>query len=186
MYKRLVDDALAAGALDARELAAHTDESLLAALAERHPCALLSALRDRRLYKRAFECPSAELAEPEIAEWIASDRALCVAAENALAMELGLSAGDVLLDYPEKTQMLGLDIPVLRRTGEVRRLTGEGLQGAVNLPLLSQELYRSARWLRVFTASPVQLERERVLALAARSADDVATRLARGASLLRP
>jgi hypothetical protein len=184
MYKRLVDDALAADALNSRELAAHTDESLLCMLAERHPSALLSALRDRRLYKRAFECPSAELADPEGAEWIASDRALCVAAENAIARELGLSAGEVLLDYPEKTQMLGLDIPVLRRGGEVRRLTGEGLEGAINLPLLSEELYRSARWLRVFTVCPVTIARERVLALASMSADDAASRLARGRALL--
>ncbi|MFN8580604.1 MAG: HD domain-containing protein [Gemmatimonadaceae bacterium] len=150
MYKRLVDEALAAGALDVRELATHTDESLLHVLSERHPSAMLDGLRNRRLFKRAFECPSAELADPEVAEWIASDRALCVAAENALAGELGLEPGELLLDYPEKTQMLGLDIPVLRRGGEVRRLTGEGLEGAINLPLLSQELYRSARWLRVF------------------------------------
>lgn len=184
MYKRLVDDALAAGALDARELASHTDESLLHVLAERHPSPLLLALRARRLYKRAFECPSAELANPEAAEWIASDRALCVAAENAIARELGLAEGELLLDYPEKTQMLGLDIPVSLRTGEVRRLTGEGLEGAVNLPLLSQELYRSARWLRIFTARKVSLSRERAFELAAASADTVASRLARGAKLL--
>ncbi|MEP7346892.1 MAG: HD domain-containing protein [Gemmatimonadaceae bacterium] len=184
MYKRLVDDALAADALHARDLPAHTDESLLFMLAERHPSALLSALRDRRLYKRAFECPSAELADPEAAEWIASDRALCVAAENAIARELGLGEGEVLLDYPEKTLMLGLDIPVLRRSGEVRRLTGEGLEGAINLPLLSEELYRSARWLRVFTVRPVEIPREHVLALAAMSADDASSRLARGKALL--
>ncbi len=184
MYKRLVDEALSAEALNPRELAGYTDESLLFVLAERHPSALLSALRERRLYKRAFECPSAELADPEAAEWIASDRPLCVAAENAIAREVGLEEGEVLLDYPEKTQMLGLDIPVLRRSGEVRRLTGEGLQGAINLPLLSEELYRSARWLRVFTVRPIEIARERVLALAAMSADDASSRLARGKSLL--
>lgn len=184
MYKRLVDDALAGEVLTARELATHTDESLLFTLAERHPSALLAALRDRRLYKRAFECPSAELAEPDATEWIASDRALCVAAENAIARELELEAGEVLLDYPEKTQMLGLDIPVLRRSGEVRRLTGEGIEGAINLPLLSEELYRSARWLRVFTARPVTIARECVLALAGMSADEVSGRLARGRALL--
>jgi hypothetical protein len=107
-----------------------------------------------------------------------------VAAENAVALEFGLVEGEVLLDYPEKTQMLGLDIPVLRRNGEVRRLTGEGLEGAVNLPLLSEELYRSARWLRIFSARPITLARDRVLGLAAMRADEVTNRLARGRSLL--
>lgn len=184
MYKRLVDDALAASLLEAKELASHTDESLLHALADRSPSPMVPALRARRLFKRAFECPSAELAAPEAAEWIASDRSLCVAAENALAVEVGLSEGELLLDYPEKTEMLGLDIPVLRRSGEVRRLTGEGLEGAINLPLLSDELYRSARWLRIFTARPVAIPRDRVLRLAAMSADQAAACLARGASLL--
>ena len=55
-----------------------------------------------------------------------------------------------------KTQMLGLDIPVLRRNGSVRRLTAEGWEGAINLPTLSEELYRSARWLRVFACRPVR------------------------------
>ena len=53
--------------------------------------------------------------------------------------------------------MLGLDIPVLRRNGSVRRLTAEGWEGAINLPTLSEELYRSARWLRVFACRPVDV-----------------------------
>jgi hypothetical protein len=61
--------------------------------------------------------------------------------------------------------MLGLDIPVLQRNGMVRRLTEEGWPGAINLPVLSDELYRSARVLRVFVARPVPLERERVFDL---------------------
>ena len=54
---------------------------------------------------------------------IPADRALTVAVEDALAAALGLAPGELLLDFPAKTQMLGLDIPVLRRGGEVRRLT---------------------------------------------------------------
>ncbi|HEX6058925.1 MAG TPA: hypothetical protein VFZ11_07885, partial [Gemmatimonadaceae bacterium] len=57
----------------------------------------------------------------------------------------------------------GLDIPVLRRDGAVRRLTAAGWEGAINLPKLSEELYRSARWLRVFTARRVTVRRERVM-----------------------
>ncbi|OYV68705.1 MAG: hypothetical protein B7Z72_08030 [Gemmatimonadetes bacterium 21-71-4] len=152
MYKRLVADALDAGALDADALAAFTDEALLVELARRHPSALLDGLRERRLYKRSFECPAARLAGDEC-EWIAEDPALVARVEAALARELGLAPGELLLDYPVKTQMLGLDIPVLRRDGSVRRLTAQGWAGAIDLPKLSEELYRSARWLRVFTAN---------------------------------
>src|ERR1043165_9408821 len=59
MYKRLVADALDAGTLDARQLAAFTHEGLLHDLGNRSPSELLAALRERRLYKRAFECPAA-------------------------------------------------------------------------------------------------------------------------------
>ena len=91
-----------------------------------------------------FECPAAELSA-DVAEWIADYPALTIEAENALAVELGLRPGDLLLDYPTKTQMLSLDIPVLRRDGGIRRLTAEGWEGSMNLPKLSEELYRSAR-----------------------------------------
>jgi HD superfamily phosphohydrolase len=165
MYKRVVEDALRSGALGARELPGHTDESLIFAIEQRAPSPLLAALRNRRLYKRAFECPAGEL-EADVGEWISTDRARVLAAEEALAREFGLASGELLLDYPEKTQMLGLDIAVVRRSGAIRRLTSEGMAGAINLPQLSEQLYRSARWLRVFTARRVEIPRERVLEVA--------------------
>jgi HD superfamily phosphohydrolase len=182
MYKRLVDGALRAGSLGAETLAAFTDEGLLHELAQRAPSPMLAALRERRLYKRIFECPAAEL-PPESGEWIADDRALVVAVEDQLARELGLAAGEVLLDYPAKTQMLGLDIPVLRRDGGVRRLTAAGWEGAINLPKLSEELYGSARWLRVFACRRVPLSREAIVRLAKLPAPEVRARLARGSLL---
>ncbi len=162
MYKRLVEQSLQAGALGVNELARLTDESLLHLIETRAPSPLLDALRNRQLYKRAFECPAAELSE-DVGEWIAADRGRVVAVENALASEFGLASGELLLDYPEKTQMLGLDIPVVRRTGEVVQLTNAGLRGAIHLPQMSEQLYRSARWLRVFSARPIPLTSERVL-----------------------
>src|SRR5438309_8974056 len=60
MYKRLVADALDAGALDARTLASFTDEGILHVLGERTKSPLVDALRLRRLYKRAFEAPAAD------------------------------------------------------------------------------------------------------------------------------
>src|SRR5215204_2774765 len=182
MYKRLVDGALRAGSLSAETLASYTDEGLLHELGSRAPSPLLAALRERRLYKRLFECPAAEL-PPEGGEWITDDRALVVAVEDRLAHDLGLAPGELLLDYPTKTQMLGLDIPVLRRDGSVRRLTAEGWEGAINLPKLSEELYRSARWLRVFACRPVTVSREAITRLATLSAPDVRARLERGSLL---
>ena len=82
-----------------------------------------------------------------------------------------------------KTQMLGLDIPVRRRDGSVRRLTAAGWEGAVNLPKLSEDLYGSARWLRVFTASRVTIARAAVIRLASLPADEVRAKLERGALL---
>ncbi len=184
MYKRLVEGALRAGSLDAATLAAFTDEGLLHELAQRAPTPLLAALRERRLYKRVFECPAAEL-PPDAGEWIADDRALVVAVEDQLARDLGLSSGEVLLDYPAKTQMLGLDIPVRRRDGTVRRLTAAGWEGAINLPRLSEELYRSARWLRVFACRRVVVSREAIVALASLTADEVRVRLDGGKVLPR-
>jgi len=182
MYKRLVEDAVNAGSLDAETLAAFTDEGLLHDLARRAPSPLLAALRERRLFKRAFQCPAGDLA-PDAAEWIADDPALTRRVEQALATKLGLNPGELLLDYPTKTQMLGLDMPVQRRAGEVFRLTGGG-EGGINLTKLAEEFYRSARWLRVFACRPVRLSRERVMALVSRSRDEVREDLEEGRSLL--
>ena len=183
MYKRLVADAIRSGALRVSELSSFSDESLLHQLDERAPSALLRGLRERRLHKRAFECPSADLPDGA-GEWIANERELVAAAEDQLSSELGLGKGEVLLDYPAKTQMLDLDLPVLRRNGEVRRLTGVGLDGSINLPRLSDELYRSARWLRVFVARPVEINRKSVLQLATMNPREVQSRVANGEPLL--
>lgn len=157
MYKRLVEDALRAGAIDPALLASYTDEGFIHRLEHAHPSSLLDALRSRRLYKRALEWPAAQL-DPGFGEWISTDREKSRQAEDEIARQLGLPLGDVLLDFPMKTEMLGLDIPVLTRRGEVERLTGQGWPGTINLPSLSEELYLSARWLRVFVAKRVDMK----------------------------
>ena len=169
MYKRLVEDAIYAGVLDVQSLARHTDEGLMHRLESAWPTPLLVALKERKLYKRAAEWPAAEL-EEETIEWIATDRRRVAEAENLLAREFGLGPGELLLDYPVKTQMLGLDIPVLRRNNKVEKLTGEGWIGTINLPSLSEQLYKSARWLRVFTARREKLDPAKILGLLRESA----------------
>ena len=156
MYKRLVDDAIRDGALDDSALSSLTDEGLLHVLDTTSNAPLLDALRTRRLYKRAFECAAGDLPDGA-GDWIAVELDRARATEDALARRLGLAPGEVLLDFPEKPQMLGLDLPVRLRGGQVHRLTREGLRGSINLPVLSDELYRSARVLRVFVARPVPL-----------------------------
>jgi HD superfamily phosphohydrolase len=166
MYKRAVSDALGSGALDVQRLPSLTDERLLQHLADVAPSELVNRLRTRKLYKRAFECPAAEL-PADAGEWIASDKRRTAAAERELAAECGLQPHELLLDYPEKTQMLDLDIAVQLRSGEVAHLTSAGLRGAIHLPELSQQLYRTARWLRIFVARPVSISKQRVLDLLA-------------------
>jgi len=161
MYKRMVEDALRVGAIDSELLPSYTDEGLLHRLEHAHPSTLLDALRSRRLYKRALEWPASQL-DDGFGEWIATDRERTREAEDAIAKDIGLNPGEILLDFPMKTQMLGLDILVCRRSGEVERLTGEGWPGTINLPTLSEELYRSARWLRVFSAKRMELSAAKI------------------------
>jgi uncharacterized protein len=156
MYKRLVEDALRSGALDAELLPSLTDEGLIHLLEHGNPSPLLDSLRTRRLYKRALEWPASQL-DDEFGEWLSFDRERTRQAEDDLARKLNLKPGEVLLDFPMKTEMLGLDIPVLRRNREIERLTGQGWPGAINLPSLSEELYLSARWLRVFVAKRMEI-----------------------------
>jgi hypothetical protein len=97
---------------------------------------------------------------------------------------VGLQPGELLVDYPAKTQMLGLDIPVLRRGGAVEQLTASGWEGAINLPALSAQLYRSARWLRVFVARRVPVSRDGVLTALRRPAEELRAVVAEGRPLL--
>ena len=168
MYKRLVEDALAAKSLTEATLVSFTDEGLLHALESAGRTPLLDAIKYRRLYKRAMEAPAAELGDHDL-DWLSEDRARTRRAEQALAKALRIPADELLLDYPRKERMIGLDLPLVSKDGSVRRITDEGLAGAINLPILGEQLYQSARWLRVFTAQRVDVPRERVLQVLAKS-----------------
>lgn len=168
MYKRLVEDALRLGHLQVDGLAGYTDEGILHALEGQGAPPLLGAIKERRLYKRAMEAPAAELTALDL-DWIAEDRDRTRAAEAALAATHGLAEGELLLDYPRKERMIGLDLPLLARDGTVRHITDSGLAGAINLPILAEQLYHSARWLRVFTARRMELPRAEVLRVLAKA-----------------
>lgn len=158
MFKRAVRATVNAGALTSDALAEATDDTLATLLAEHDPTGLATALRERRLHKRALDLPASEVGET-IAKWVSDDPARLEAAEDALAAELDLPAGGVLVDFPTRSSMLGVDLALLTRDGRVERLTDEGRVGQLGLPRIAGELYASARRLRIFTSQPIALTR---------------------------
>jgi HD superfamily phosphohydrolase len=154
MFKRLVREATATRALDAEQLADATDDALVHDLVASDRTGLALALRERRLHKRALEIAPADLPAP-VPAWVGADAARLARAEDALAAHLGLCPGEVLVDFPHKAAMLGVDLAIVRREGGVDRLGRGGWPGRMDLPRLADDLAESARRLRVFTARPV-------------------------------
>jgi uncharacterized protein len=195
LYKRIVFDALEGGLLAADELVGKTDEALLFLLAERSaegtgPAAervgrMVAALHGRRLPKRMLEVVAADLL-PEVGEWTRTETRLKRAVEDRLAVEVGIEAGGLFLDYPQKPGMFQLDLLVRRRSGEVLRLGPGGRAGLIGLPRVSDELYRTARVLRVFTVSPPAraLDAASVVALLALPEAEIGARLRSDRALL--
>jgi hypothetical protein len=105
--------------------------------------------------------------------------------EDAVAREVGLAPGDVLLDFPARSSMLGVDLPLLTRGGAVERLTDAGRAGQLGLPRVADELYRSARRLRVFVKDAPPTPLHGVPELLTCPADEVRRRLAQAAPLLQ-
>ena len=156
MFKRAVRTAVRVGTIDAESLPGATDGSLTTALEAGDGIGLAHDLAARRLFKRALDLPAPSV--PEIGEWIWSDPERLEAAEDRLAAELGLGVGEVLIDYPARSAMLGVDLPLLTRDGEVERLTDAGRAGHLGLPRIASELYSSARRFRVFTREHRRLD----------------------------
>ncbi len=153
MFKRAVRATVDAGRLDIGTIEMATDGMLDTLLSERDPTGLALAVHERRLYKRALDLPATEVGD-DIADWVSGDPDRLRDAEDALAAELGLPPHGVLVDYPERASMLQVDLPLLTRDQRVEQLTDEGRAGALGLPRVADELYRSARRLRIFTVEP--------------------------------
>ena len=161
LYKRIVETAVEAKLVSPLELIGPTDEELLYELsrrarADRGPVAArlarrwLPALRERRLPKRATEIPAWQLEDTTLPEWVSGDTPAKRRWEDGIAGELGLGPGEVILDFPVKKAMFQLDV-LVDRGGQVVRLGREGMPGLIDLPRLAEELYRTARVLRLFT-----------------------------------
>ena len=174
LYKRIVEESVRAGLLDPEELIGPTDEELLyeisrrsqeddGEIAERIATRWLPALRQRRLPKRALELTAADLAGRQVEDWAVGDSPWKRVVEDDLAAELGLEPGEVVIDFPAKPEMFQLDVLVERRGGEISRLGLAGLPGLLDLPRLAQQLYATARVLRVFTFERREIPAEQVL-----------------------
>jgi uncharacterized protein len=160
LYKRIVMDALDGALIAPEELVGQTDEGVLFLLGTRAAAhggeageqvgGWIADLTARRLPKRAGEVVAAEL-DGVGGAWLHVDTPLKRRVEERLARELDLSAGGVFLDYPEKHAMFGLDLLVCRRDGAVLRLGPAGRAGLIDLPRVAEQLYRTARVLRIFT-----------------------------------
>ena len=161
LYKRIAGDALDAGLLSPEDLVGETDEGVLFRIGDRAAASggevaarvtgWIDDLRSRRLPKRAGEVVAADLEAGAVADWLERDTSLRRRVEERLAEELGLPPGHAWLDYPEKAPMFDLHLLVVRRDGRVQRIGPAGRAGLIGLPRVADELYRSARVLRLFT-----------------------------------
>lgn len=197
LYRRMVADALDADLIDADSLVGLTDEALLFMLEERAQAQsrdetarrvgrAVACLRERRLPKRAGELKAAEMEDGGgQGHWLSQDSELRRRAEDRIAAELRLAAGEVFLDFPEKPAMFALDLLVRRRSGETLRLGPSGRPGLIGLPQISDELYHTARVLRLFTWNERrQVEPDALHRLAVLDVPELERRLAAGAPLL--
>ena len=179
LYKRIVEEAVDSGLLVSHELVGPTDEELLYEIgrraheadgeaAERIGTRWLPALRQRRLPKRALELTAADLAGRQVEDWVVSGSPRKRAIEDDLALDLDLEPGEVVIDFPAKKAMFQLHVLVERSDGQIQRLGLGGLPGLLDLPRLADNLYTTARVLRVFT-----FEQRAVMA------DDILARITR-------
>ena len=178
MFKRAARGAVHDGLFTMDEVAGLTDDALMDRLI-RARSALAMAVRERRLFKRALDVPASEV--PGFDEgWASDDPALLERVEDAVAVACGLAEGELLIDFPERASMLAVDLPLVTRSGLAERLTDEGRAGHLGLPRVADELYQSARRLRVFVARPPTRAPEFVAALVGLPGHEVARRLERG------
>jgi HD superfamily phosphohydrolase len=183
MFKRAVRRAVRCGWVTAETIAESTDDALMELLISKEPLGLAAGIRARRLHKRALDLPASEV-PGSVQPWVAGDPELLERFEDAIALQAGLPAGALLIDFPARSAMLGVNIPLRTRSGSVERLTDAGRAGQLGLPRVADELYRSARRLRIFVAGAPKKPLEGVLELLTCSAGELEHRLTRNIKLL--
>ncbi len=183
MFKRAVRGAVRRGVVTAQDIAEATDDGLMEILIGRDGNELAAAIRARHLHKRALDLPATDV-PADLQPWVADDPDLLELVEDAMAAQVGLPSGGFLLDFPARSSMLGVDLPLRTRSGTIERLTDAGRAGQLGLPRVADELYRSARRLRIFVASAPSRPLGRILDLLTLPAGEVRRRLGEGAHLL--
>jgi HD superfamily phosphohydrolase len=176
MFKRAVRGAVRRGSVTVQVIAGSTDDGLMELLIGHDQNDLAACIRARRLHKRAVDLPASEVPE-DVQSWVADDPDLLERIEDAVASQVGLPPGGVLIDFPARSAMLGVNLPLLTRSGAVERLTDAGRAGHLGLPRVAEELYRSARRLRIFVSSPPSRPLHRVLELLTWPVGEVEERL---------
>src|SRR2546426_518184 len=128
--------------------------------------------------------PATEL-PADTPSWPSDDPDLLERVEDRLARDLGLSPGELFLDFPAKAAMLALDLPLVKRDGSVTQLGGVEAAAHLGLPRVAAELYRSARRLRVFVLGEARVEAKRVVELVMLPREAVASMVEEGRPMIR-
>jgi hypothetical protein len=157
MFRRAVEATVARGVLDLTEVERFTDAEIDVVMSREDPTALTAALHQRRLYKRAIDLAASDVSDRVATDPLWRDHHRLREVEQHAAVALNLPPYGVLIDFPERESMLSVDLPLMTRSGAVERLTDAGRAGALGLPRIAGELYRSARRLRVFTSEPREI-----------------------------
>ena len=174
LYKRIVEEAIETELLTPAELVGPTDEELLHRIERRArnrggrregrlARRWLPALRHRRLPRRALELTAADLEGLGRASPSFSDLGRKRLLEDELAEDLGLEAGEAMIDFPANEAMFQLDFLVERNDGDVQRLGRAGMPGVLDLPRLARSLHATARVLRIFTLERRSIEPDKAL-----------------------
>ena len=107
---------------------------------------------------------AADLTGRQVEDWVVSGSPRKRAIEDDLALDLDLEPGEVVIDFPAKKAMFQLNVLVERRDGQIQRLGLGGLPGLLDLPRLADNLYTTARVLRVFTFEQRSINADDIIA----------------------
>src|SRR4051812_18373826 len=111
MFKRAVRAAVKRGTVTVQAIPDATDDGLMELLIERDHNLLAAAIRARRLYKRAMDLPASDV-PGDTQPWVADDPDLLERVEDVIAAEVGLQPAELLLDFPSRSSMLGVNLPL--------------------------------------------------------------------------
>jgi len=173
MFKRAVRGAIARKELSVGEIADAADEDLMQRLRAMDDNVIAMRLRHRHLYKRVADI-AGEDAPRGAGDWIADHPDLTERVENQLARELGLEAGELLLDFPAKATMLEADMPMLGSDDSIQPLDAMQHTGHLGILRMADALHAKARRLRVFAATSCDVDVRSLLGVIERTAGEIA------------